>query len=257
VQVRAQGSGEIPNLLTTLLWPGTPFTELDWPRPPLRPPSVSDEPVPNLLLDLNQEPFSQTEWPAFSRQLTRVVTEGPPNLPQTTLYAGTPFSQALWAAARVPQYLELPDPLNLLETTLAFTGAAPFRQTDWPPPLVRTASAIGAELPPNLVVGGLAIPFTPQERLIYQVRPPRTILDPPPNLLSATLNPGVGATPFHQNAWVLVPPRLLYQHDFVPNQLPLQSAPPLVLVQRDLFTLGTELSFVIGPDGTLGGRGGF
>lgn len=123
--------------------------------------------------------------------------------------------------ARTPQRPRPQQPppcANLLQTTLAPTGQAPFRQTDWPNPK-RVVFR-----PQDTSQSGILVELIPMIRQSDWPNPVRrpTVQQPAPqhNLLTATLAPVIVVQPFKQQTFAGPAPRIVPQPPQVlPNLL--------------------------------------
>src|SRR3990167_43096 len=124
-----------PDLLGTTLIPtvAAPFSLIDWPNP--RRAARRDVTwSQNLVLSTLASPFIQSDWPLGRQRLPRDVTWSQ-DLLQSTLEGfthTTPFVPIDWPLPRTRREHLYDVQLNLLATTLATIGAAPFAQYDWP-----------------------------------------------------------------------------------------------------------------------------
>lgn len=131
---RQQHETNNPNLLVSTLAPtgAAPFRQQDWPNPQYR--FIAQPTAQPNSLPFIQSPFFQADWPNPAFRYARdsgFTGAGIVSTPAAAPFVNPDFGMPAWS--RGQQDTVFP---NLLLTTLAPVGAAPFFQTQWDNPPV-------------------------------------------------------------------------------------------------------------------------
>lgn len=221
-----------------------PLTANDYDGRPRRGKVARDEPGSNLLLATVGAPFTQSEVDELRRGVVRDSWQAP-NVVLTT-QAGAVLRAPIFSPLRIarqPQSLETP---NLLLTTLAPTGTAPFTPFDWA--TVRSARAGGRDswVAPNLALTTLAPiqvrPFAQYDWLVAQRSVRRATAEPQGQPLTLTIVGLPFRTPDHERQ----PLRRARRVEDFSNLLTSALAPP----QTYQVAWGKNANTLLGPGRT-------
>lgn len=221
-----------------------PLTANDYDGRPRRGKVARDEPGSNMLLATVGAPFTQSEVDELRRGVVRDSWQAP-NVVLTT-QAGAVLRAPIFSPLRIarqPQSLETP---NLLLTTLAPTGTAPFTPFDWA--TVRSARAGGRDswVAPNLALTTLAPiqvrPFAQYDWLVAQRSVRRATAEPQGQPLTLTIVGLPFRTPDHERQ----PLRRARRVEDFSNLLTSALAPP----QTYQVAWGKNANTLLGPGRT-------
>jgi hypothetical protein len=198
-----------------------PFVQSDYPNPQPKRDIQRWENPPNLTQEI-ASPFRQSDWPNPGKGPFQETWWIQDLLQQTLAPTGAaPFNQTDWSIPRAVTRLPVGDPQNLLETTLAPSGPKPFNQSDWVTPkrAVPQQPDIPTDITPILDAANPILVF--REASFAPVFKPQYRVDQgSPNLLGTTLKPASGGgAPFNQDDWPIPYKKWLQQQDQPPNLL--------------------------------------